>query len=1036
MAVSQSEVFRFFTLRAPNKIIPSASNGFVSINPALLAAAGTYLNDMVNANATADPPAQQYAAMIALTETYQAGPDYYSSPEQISTDYNDYGIQAFYDWLIVNGEGTSAVDIETNANTLLGITYTDFLTHEDTNDLQQKVWENLVVHMIMSSVSVREYLQMTLRVSNLLTLLRDTPALFGTQEVRRKLIFSKVVLPKEIFPLPKPVVEIALPPSPTDGVKQARENLADEWHKYHNAIEDVRKKYACRIDKLKATRGTVTTKEINPCGTPGDFSSKDFSDDFSGSDTSIPLNLDMLDKSSLTPETITTVNEVWCQEIESIIVKDVVERLQEKLDTVSQNLAQTYEPFNRVTLIGGSLVEFNRDKTARDTAIATGGGGFPDCSKIKDIGVADLLRVDQKLLCYEPGEVAHIENILMGENKNRTTRRLNRREETFTRETIQESETEKDVQTTDRFEMHQESSNVVQNDSQFHVGVDVTANWGVAQIHSELGYAKNNSSTESNSKAVSFGKSVTERARQRVFERVREEKTVRIIEEFEEINQHGIENPVTSGQHVVGIYRWVDKIYKAQVRNYGLRKMFQFMVPEPALFHIHAMQANPIEDLTIKKPKDPREGVTIEKDGYTVTLPKLVSARDIDRNTYLLWAGLYGADVETPPLEFHSDTVAYPETEKGEKIRFANKIDFRVEPGYAATDFYVKINWDHMRSGECFRINLGNRHASWGMFDSGTNMTVQLDDSITASQEVQVSLNPSRPIGATWSGTLSPYVNSVPITFWFYNEKSSALAVNVVVNSKLLPKAEMNWKIKTYKAIIEAYEVKKAAYDSAVAQIKARAGIIQIRGNNPLRNREIEKTELKRGCIQMLRRKPWDITEFDAVTYTVNGAINPDKPWESYPEFDNCKAIEGGKEALFFELAFDWSQITYQFYPYFWANKERWTTLYTLEDTDPIFTGFLQAGQARVIVPVRRGFEDAVDHYVLTGEIWNGGEMPTLEDNEDLFVSIVDEMRKAEAIGDVGDPWEIRLPTNLVVLQADTIGIPDSGLPCYEEEEP
>jgi hypothetical protein len=242
----------------------------------------------------------------------------------------------------------------------------------------------------------------------------------------------------------------------------------------------------------------------------------------------------------------------------------------------------------------------------------------------------------------------------------------------------------------------------------------------------------------------------------------------------------------------------------------------------------------------------------------------------------------------------------------------------------------------------------------------------------------------------------------------------------------------MEWKIKTYKAIIEAYERKKAAYDNAVSQIRARSGIIQIRGNNPLRNREIEKNELKKACIQMLRRKPWNPDEFDSVKYTVNGTIDPDKPWESYPTFDNCDALKDGKEVLFFEHAFEWDQITYVFYPYFWGSQKRWTVLYTLQDTDPIFTGFLQAGYARVIVPVRPGFRDAVNHYVRTGDLWNGGDVPTYSSNENLFVSLAEEMRKAEAISNVGEPWEIKLPTNLVVLQAGTEGITESGLPCYD----
>ncbi|WP_294299323.1 hypothetical protein [uncultured Chryseobacterium sp.] len=54
----------------------------------------------------------------------------------------------------------------------------------------------------------------------------------------------------------------------------------------------------------------------------------------------------------------------------------------------------------------------------------------------------------------------------------------------------------------------------------------------------------------------------------------------------------------------------------------------------------------------------------------------------------------------------------------------------------------------------------------------------------------------------------------------------------------------------------------------------------------------------------------------------------------------------------------------------------------------------MQSGMARVIVTVRPGFEEAVRHFMATGQIWNGGEVPVIDDP--LFLSIVDEMRKTE----------------------------------------
>jgi len=44
--------------------------------------------------------------------------------------------------------------------------------------------------------------------------------------------------------------------------------------------------------------------------------------------------------------------------------------------------------------------------------------------------------------------------------------------------------------------------------------------------------------------------------------------------------------------NISGIYRWVDKLYEAQVYNYGQRPMFQFIIPEPAALYIYSRKIN------------------------------------------------------------------------------------------------------------------------------------------------------------------------------------------------------------------------------------------------------------------------------------------------------------------------------------------------------------------------------------------------------------------------------------------------------------
>ncbi len=109
----------------------------------------------------------------------------------------------------------------------------------------------------------------------------------------------------------------------------------------------------------------------------------------------------------------------------------------------------------------------------------------------------------------------------------------------------------------------------------------------------------------------------------------------------------------------------------------------------------------------------------------------------------------------------------------------------------------------------------------------------------------------------------------------------------------------------------------------------------------------------------------------------------------------------------------------YFFYPYYWGRKSNWLKRALMQDVDPLFAEFIKAGAARVLLSVRPGFEKAVAHYFSTGQIWNGGDLPDI--TSPLYVSIIDEIRERDKAPGLevaqGDPWEVRLPTTLVILR-------------------
>jgi hypothetical protein len=134
------------------------------------------------------------------------------------------------------------------------------------------------------------------------------------------------------------------------------------------------------------------------------------------------------------------------------------------------------------------------------------------------------------------------------------------------------------------------------------------------------------------------------------------------------------------------------------------------------------------------------------------------------------------------------------------------------------------------------------------------------------------------------------------------------------------------------------------------------------------------------------------------------------------------KACMNGSKIRFFENAFEWNNMTYVLYPYFWGRHARWISALHLTDPDLDFAAFLRAGAARVQVPVRPGFERAVAYFCQVGEIWEGNDVPLIGDS--LYVPIVEEITENLGKLDEGvpypegsEPWEVTVPTSLVVVQ-------------------
>ncbi|MEZ4499187.1 MAG: hypothetical protein R2839_03780 [Thermomicrobiales bacterium] len=589
---------------------------------------------------------------------------------------------------------------------------------------------------------------------------------------------------------------------------------------------------------------------------------------------------------------------------------------------------------------------------------------------VSPAGIADLLIVKQQLVAYEAADVAHIENVLKGERKEREhVRRRETEELTFTEVEVTTTE-ERELESTNRFEMSRETEQTIKEDASLKAGLKVTAKYGpFVEVAASVEGSMSRSKEESTKSASSFSQDVTERSARKVTERVLERSSLRVTNEVAEKNSHLLDN-TGGGGNIAGVYQWVNKKYQAQMFNYGLRTLYDFMVPEPAAYLIKAMARANAKATELVKP-----------------IPFTLRPEQISETNYGYYVSLYGAtDVTPPPEVYRTKSFDFNAGDGDSNKDYHHSGQIAIDDGYMAIWGRVGVSWNQWESNGTLDLILGGR--SHRFQDGGS---------------------------WTWSTTLDNQRDSVP--FAFETWKWSQLALAGEVKCQRTERAMTKWKLETHAKLTTAYQGMLSDYEEKLAALQMQAGIA-IEGQNPEANQVLIREELKKNCITILTEQHFDL--FDAIETGSTGS----------PQIDLYENEAEGPYVRFFEQAFEWEHMTWITYPYFWGRKSEWEARVAFEDPDPAFNEFLKAGYCRVVVPARFGFEGAIDHFMVTGDIWNGGPLPTI--SNPLYLPIADEIaERLDRPGDEipqGDPWTVRIPTTLVHLR------PDDKLPKWTQD--
>ncbi len=967
----KDEIFRFFIVRNPEKISREKQE--------------------LTTIRLIDEPTDQYAFYTRLVALKKEG----AGRERLITTATSFlknipalnpSLIELTDWLY-NEESPTGARIREKATILFGI--------EDFSTLIKELKKEKITlsdSLVVASIAKpdregyrSDLIQLRCIIFLLEQLAQNPSSLLPTRMIRRMLA-ATILLPADLFPIP-------------DNNEKRREEYLKAYKAWKENIEKEQQEINQAIEKLKQNEAAI--EELTDVYSKYLFELKHTKSKLRDTDASgsSPANEAANNKNSFLSILPNNKYKTLSSQTKKIIrdelkiqkgyeeVPFIISKLESNNAKIANKLGQIDLPADWSIL---SSLPTKGDKIGpcvshKPVEPKLANNFNPDTrGRVDIIGLQDLLIVRQELLKYEPGEIAHIENILQGEFKNKKHRKLDRSEVTVFEETEDIKETEEELQTTDRYELQNEASRTLSQDISVEGGVTWSYSYGKHEFGAYANGAYNRASEESSRSATTIAKDVVSRSLQKIKDRVLKRRSRTDISEVEVINEHGFDNK-GGDKHVTGIYRWVDKYYKAEVVNYGKRMMIEFLIPEPAAFYRFALSNKPKIETGPQKPDEPgfcRMGVF-----------KKLKPTDLNAINYLEFIAKYEVRDVTPPPQNYIEVSKNIRATHDESANNTSIIQF--------TEQVIKAPEKYRIIGVSYRIHIGMSHVANTDGKDEMHLSILLGEKYLFEKNMR-EYKPEGITGDTYKEDyvfFEPQNSELPKTLVYSKGENidelslsvigfSSLALSVNIGLKILcertEQAYQQWQIDTYNAIMTAYQTKRIEYEEAL-RAQEFNNSVNIQGRNPLLNREIEKIELKKQAISIFTGQQYE--SFNAMGEDI--ALG-------YPQMDLVDAGEEGSFVGFFEQALEWRHITYLFYPYFWSNKKNWVELLNLKDTDPLFEKFLQAGYARVWVPVRPGFESAIEFYKENGGTpWTERRVPTVEDKDGyLYVSLSDEIKE------------------------------------------
>lgn len=474
----------------------------------------------------------------------------------------------------------------------------------------------------------------------------------------------------------------------------------------------------------------------------------------------------------------------------------------------------------------------------------------------------------------------------------------------------------------EKTDMSMSSENETKHANAFDFGATFSAQYGGVSLTTQVGLKSSTDQRESVKQSAQRSREITEKAAARTRREHKVSVKLEAKRGVEDSAYRTIRNPHKDRALRVDYYRMMRK-WRTDHYRYGLRLTFDIAVPNPGS-RIWARHARIDElDRQVAQP----------------FVFQLTPAQINETNRSLL-EQQYGANVEDPPPA----TIFYTVTREI-KVEAGQIIEFAAPPGYSvASEVTCRLSY-------------------WGA--PGTEPLLNISDPYWKSTLVK---HPGSGSGDGWyEFKIQAFGGDDRRTVQVIAGSNTTLLASFHVTANRRADHFRAWQLRAWTTL---HDVSLARHNDMIARAQGERTKLwqEVAGKDTLTLRRIEREELVRHALLWIIGATFDPAP-DQLAAVVDKIValeihqqRLDRPLllESQRRLSATEwgvASGFGEFVKFIHQAIEWESILYFLYPYFWASEDLARRKLLFEHADPAHRDFLRAGYARLVLPVRPGFE-------------------------------------------------------------------------------